>query len=60
VQMGTPVVAFGSPNLTAANGALGLTTSSTFGMINTATAQTSVGQSTNIPRYLQIAMRLSW
>jgi trimeric autotransporter adhesin len=60
VQMGTPNTSFGSPNLNAANGALGLSTSSTFGMISTATAQTAVGQSTNIPRYLQISMRLSW
>jgi hypothetical protein len=59
VQPGLPATGFGGPNLTTA-GSIGLNTSSTFGTINTATMQTSVGSNTNIPRYLQISMRLYW
>jgi hypothetical protein len=57
VQAGLPGTGFGGPNLTTA-GSIGLNTSSTFGMISTATIQTAVGSNTNIPRYLQVSMRL--
>jgi hypothetical protein len=59
VQPGTPGLGFGGPNLTTA-GSIGLNTSSTFGMLNTATAQTAVGSNTNVPRYLQLSMRMYW
>jgi hypothetical protein len=59
VQMGSPTVAFGGPNLTTA-GAIGTNTSTSFGTINTATIQTAVGQNTNSPRYMQLSMRLTF
>ena len=57
VQAGLPATGFGGPNLTTA-GSIGLNTSSTFGTINTQTVQTAIGSNTNIPRYLQVSMRL--
>ncbi len=59
VQPGLPATGFGGPNLTTP-GSIGLNTSSTFGMISTSTIQTAVGSNTNVPRYLQISMRLYW
>ncbi len=59
VQMGAPTVGFGGPNLTTPS-AIGMNTSTSFGTINTATVQTAVGQNTNIPRYMQLSMRLVW
>jgi hypothetical protein len=59
VQAGLPATGFGGPNLTTP-GSIGLNTSSTFGTINTQTIQTAVGSNTNIPRYLQVSMRLYW
>jgi len=50
VKFANPVVAFGSANLTDAT-ARGRSTSSTFGMINTATQS-------NFPRYLQLSIRI--
>ena len=59
VQMGSPTTGFGGPNLTTA-GAIGMNTSTSFGTVNTATIQTAVGQNSNIPRYMQLSMRLIW
>ncbi len=59
VQPGVPGLGFGGPNLTTP-GSIGLNTSTTFGTINTATMQAALGSNTNIPRYMQVSMRLSW
>jgi hypothetical protein len=57
VQPGIPSYGFGGPNLTTP-GQIGMNTSSTFGMLNTTTEQTAVGGNTNVPRYLQVSLRL--
>jgi len=41
-----------------ANSANRMKSSSTFGMLSTATIQSAIGSNTNIPRYLQVSMRL--
>jgi trimeric autotransporter adhesin len=59
VQPGVPSVGFGGPNLTTP-GSIGMNTSSTFGLLNMQTAQTAVNSNSNTPRYLQIALHLTW
>jgi hypothetical protein len=58
VQIGYPTTGFGTANF---SGPLnGLTTSSTFGTFDMQNAQTAIGQSENLPRYVQLSARLAW
>jgi hypothetical protein len=58
VQPGFPTNGFSGPNLTGSN--IGYSTSSTFGAINMTTASTAIGQSENLPRYVQISGKFSF
>lgn len=61
VQPGLPSVAFGGPNVTNVAGEfIGQNTSTSFGAINMANAGTAVGQSANLPRYIQISGKFSF
>jgi hypothetical protein len=60
VQPGLPGTGFGGPNLTTTGGFIGENNSTTFGSYNMATAGTAIGQSSNLPRYIQFSGKFSF
>ena len=59
VQLGAPGTGMGGPDVTTPS-RLGMNNSTTFGSIAVSSAQGTISQVANTPRYLQISMRLSW
>jgi hypothetical protein len=58
-QPGLPGTAFGGPSVVSGS-TLGQNTSTTFGSVNMTAAGTVIGQSANLPRYLQISGRFQF